>query len=92
MRCFKFKVCCYFNQFVEDGRNDESPYIGKAGFKPNEFAWDAFIKSPGQRAQVSPGGFHQSERSDGRNRASQQQPGEAAIIELQDKEQAIREG
>ena len=89
---FNSLISCCFNQCVEDGTNDESPYIGKAGFKPNDFAWDDFIRSPKQRAQVSPGGFYQSQRSDGRNRTPQQPPGEVAIIQLQNKEQAIREG
>ena len=74
-----------FQQF-DHGGEDESPYIGKAGFKANKFAWDKFLQSPEQKAQMSP---RAGLLSDERDKKARQELNEALLNELRHKEKAI---
>ena len=78
-------------QFGDD-EDDESPYIGKAGFKPNRFTRDSFHASHSQTASVTPVGTRRSDRYDAQNKDIEHELHETLRVDLEEKEQAIRDG
>ncbi|KAJ7378122.1 hypothetical protein OS493_024787 [Desmophyllum pertusum] len=74
-----------------DGEEDESPYIGKARFKPNKFSRKSNIVGGEQHAQMTTLGSRPSDKYDEQNKQAQQEIHDALILDLQDKERAIQQ-
>lgn len=85
----KLRLLCF--QFG-DGEEDESPYIGKARFKPNKFAKKSNIVGGEQHAQMMTMGSRPSDKYDEQNKQVQQELHDSLILDLQDKERAIQQG
>lgn len=77
---------------LQDGEEDESPYIGKARFKPNKFTRKSNIDGGGQHAEVITMGSRPSERYREQNKQVQQELHDSLIFDLRDKERAIQQG
>lgn len=77
---------------LEDGEEDESPYIGKARFKPNKFTRKSNIAGGEQHAEVITIGSRPSERYHEQNKQVQQELHDSLIFDLRDKERAIQQG
>lgn len=77
---------------LEDGEEDESPYIGKARFKPNKFTRKSNIAGGEQHAEVISIGSRPSERYHEQNKQVQQELHDSLIFDLRDKERAIQQG
>lgn len=77
---------------LQDGEEDESPYIGKARFKPNKFTRKSNIAGGGQHAEVITMGSRPSERYHEQNKQAQQELHDSLIFDLHDKERAIQQG
>lgn len=75
-----------------DGEEDESPYIGKARFKPNKFARKTDIMSGEQHAQMTTLHSRPSDKYDDQNKQVQQEIHDALVQDLEDKERAIKQG
>lgn len=77
---------------LQDGEEDETPYIGKARFKPNKFTRKSNIDGGEQRAEVITMGSRPSERYREQNKQVQQELHDSLIFDLRDKERAIQQG
>lgn len=77
---------------LQDGEEDESPYIGKARFKPNKFTRKSNIAGGEQHAEVITMGSRPSERYREQNKQVQEELHDSLIFDLRNKERAIQQG
>ena len=77
-----------------DGEDDESPYIGKARFKPNNFVMESNTLSGEQESAVylNPMSSRHVEGYNKQNKLLQQEIHDALMLDLQGKEKAIKQG